>query len=47
MFVKDYGFSSFAKRMSKNVSEKYSQKLFDHAKRSAIDALQTAFERAI
>ena len=33
--------------MTKNVSEKYSQKLFDQAKRSAIDALQTAFKRAI
>ena len=41
---------SFAKRMgrnigkdiSKNVSSKYSQKLLDHAKQSATDALKTA-----
>ena len=40
MFVKDYGFLSFArnigknggKNISKNVSSKYSQKLLDHAK---------------
>ena len=40
IFVKGYGFFSFAKNMcksidkniSKNVSDKYSQKLLDHAK---------------
>ena len=39
IFVKDYGFWSFAKsigknigkNISKNVSGKYSEKLFDHA----------------
>ena len=48
IFVKGYGFLSFAKNMgknigkniSKNLSGKYSQKLLDHAKRSATDALK-------
>ena len=47
IFVKDYGFLSFAKNMgknivkkiSKNLSGKYSQKLLDHAKVSATDSL--------
>ena len=30
-FVKGYGFLSFVKSMNKNFSERYSQKLFDHA----------------
>ena len=30
-YVKDYGLLSFAKYISKNVSSKYSQKLFDSA----------------
>ena len=49
-FVKSYGFLSFAKNMdrnigkniSKNLSSKYSQKLLDHAKHSATDAMKTA-----
>ena len=40
IFVKGYGFLSFAKNMGKNigknVSEKYSQKLLDHAKQYVI-----------
>ena len=48
IFVKGYGFLSFAKIMGKNidgniskkVSSKYSQKRLDHAKQSATDALQ-------
>ena len=48
-FVKVYGFLSFAKNMGKNIgkninknlSGKYSQKLLDHAKQSATDALKT------
>ena len=47
IFVKGYGFLSFAKSMgknigkniSKNLSGKYGQKLLDHAKQSATDAL--------
>ena len=46
--VKDYGFLSFARNMwknigksiSKNVSSKYRQRLLDHAKQSATDALK-------
>ena len=49
IFVKSYGFLSFAKNIAKNVgknisknlSGKYSQKLFDHAKQSPTDALKT------
>ena len=45
MFLKDYEFLSFARNMvkntSKNLSSKYSQKLLDHAKQSATDALKT------
>ena len=33
--------------MSKKLSSKYSQKLLDHAKQSATDALKTASKRAI
>ena len=48
IFVKRYGFLSFAKNMGKNIgkniskglSGKYSQKLLDHAKQSATDALK-------
>ena len=47
IFIKGYRLLSFARNMrkiigkniSKNLSRKYSQKLFDHAKQSAMDAL--------
>ena len=32
---------NFGKNITKNVSCKYSQKLLDHAKQSAIDAIKT------
>ena len=32
IYVKGYGFLSFAKNMSKGLSNKYGQKLFDSAK---------------
>ena len=42
-FVKGYGFLSFAKNMGRNISKnlcsEYSQKLLDHMKQSARDAL--------
>ena len=38
IYVKGYGFLSFAKNMSKNLSNKYSQKLLDSAKKSSTDA---------
>ena len=55
MFVKGYGFLSFAKNMCRNIdkniskrlSGKYSQKLFDHAKQSAADAFKTSSKRVI
>ena len=51
--VKGYGFLSFAKNNGKSISEnirkclsgKYSQKLLDHAKQSATDALKTSSKR--
>ena len=49
MFLKDYEFLSFARNMvkntSKNLSSEYSQKLLDHAKQSATDALKTDSEK--
>ena len=50
IFVKGYGFFSFVKNISKNVgkkinkylSGKHSQKLVDHAKKSATDVFKTA-----
>ena len=51
IFVKGYGFLSFAKNIgktiSKNLNDKYNQKLFDHAKKSATDALKTSSKRVI
>ena len=55
IFVKGYGFLSFAKNMSKNIgkviskdlSRKYSQKLFHHDKKSATNALKTDSIKAI
>ena len=55
IFVKGYGFLSFAnimvriiaKNVSKNLSSKYIPKLVDYAKQSATDALKTASKRAI
>ena len=52
--VKGYGFLSCAKnigmhtaKVAKNMSNKYSQKLVDTAKKSATDAIKTASKRAI
>ena len=41
-YVKGYGFLSFAKNIDKNVSNQYSQKPIDTAKKSATDAIKTA-----
>ena len=53
-YVKGYGFLSFAKKMdrhankvAKGLSNKYSQKIFDSAKKSTTDAIKTASKRAI
>ena len=52
MFVKGYGFLSFAKNMvkilekiSKNLNCKYIQKLLDYGKQSAADALEAASKK--
>ena len=49
IFVKGYGYLAFAKDMDKNknkiLSFKYSQKLLDHAKQSATDALKTSSKK--
>ena len=55
MIVKDYGFLSFAKNMSKNIgkdrsknlSGKKSQKLVDHAEQPTADAFKIVLKRAI
>ena len=53
-YVKGYGFLSFARnigiyaaKVAKNMSNNYSQKLVDTAKKSATDAIKTASKRAI
>ena len=43
IYVKEYGFMSFARSMS----NKYGKKLVDTAKTSATDAIKTASKRAI
>ena len=47
MYVKEYGFLSFAKNMGKSLSNKYCQKLLDSAKKSTPDAIKTASKRTI
>ena len=45
IYVKGYGFMSFAKNIGKNLNNKYSQKIIDTAKKSAMDAIKTASQR--
>ena len=47
IYVKGYGFLSFAKNIGKSLSNKYGHKLLDGAKKSATDAIKTASKRAI
>ena len=47
IYVRGYGFLSFAKKMGKGLSKKYGQKLLDSAKKSTTDAIKTASKRAI
>ena len=42
IYVKGYGFMSFAKNIDKNLNHKYSQKIIDTAKKSATNAIKTA-----
>ena len=46
IYVKGYGVLSFAKNLGKSLSNKYSQKLLDSAKKSTPDAIKTASKRA-
>ena len=47
IYLKGYRYSSFAKNMGKNLSNKYGQKRLDSAKKSKTDAIKTASKRAI
>ena len=47
IYVKGYGFMSFPKNIGKNLSNKYSQKIIDTAKKSATEAIKIASQRAI
>ena len=47
IYLKGYGFLSFAKNMGKSVSNKYGHKLLDSAKKSTIDAIKTASKRTM
>ena len=47
IYVKGYGFLSFAKNIGKSLGNKYSQKLLDTAKKSKTDAIKTASKREI
>ena len=47
IYVEGYGFLSFAKNMSKSLSNKYGQKLLHNTKNFTTDAIKTASKRAI
>ena len=47
IYLKGYGFLSFAKNICKNLSNKYGQRLRDSAKKSTRDAIKAASKRAI
>ena len=47
IYVKGFGFLSFAKNIGKNLSNKYGQKLLDSAKKFTTDAIKTASKRVI
>ena len=47
IYVKGYGFLSFAKNIGKSLSNKYGQKLLDSAKKFTTDAIKTASKREI
>ena len=47
IYVKGYGFSSFAKNMGTHLSNEYGQKLLDTAKKSTTDAIKTASKKAM
>ena len=47
IYVKRYGFLSFAKNMGKSLRNKYGQERIDSAKKSTSDAIKTTSKRAI
>ena len=47
IYLKGYGFLSFAKNIGKSLSNKYGQKLLDSAKKSTTDSIKTASKRTI
>ena len=47
IYVKEYGFLSYAKNMGTKLSCKYCQKFLDRAKNSTTDAIETDSKRAI
>ena len=47
IYVKGYGFLSFAKNMGKSLSNKYGQKLHDSAKKSTTDLIKTTSKKPI
>ena len=47
IYLKGFGFLSFAKNMGKSLSNKYGQKLIDSAKKSTTDAIKTASKRTV
>ena len=46
IYVKGYGFLSFARNMGKGLSNKCNQKLLDSAKKSTTDTIKAASKRA-
>ena len=47
IYVKGYGFLSFAKNMGKSLNNKYDQNLLDSAQKSTTDPIKTASKRTI
>ena len=47
IYLKSYGFLSFAKNMGKNLNNKDSKNLLDSAKKFTTDAIKTASKKAI
>ena len=47
IYVKGYGFLSFAKNIGKSLSNRFGQKLLDSTKKSTSDATKKTSKRAI
>ena len=45
IYVKGFGFLSFAKNIGKNLSNKYGQNIFYTAKKSTADAIKTVLKK--